>query len=157
MLGTRFKRLSERFLSEVTSIYKTLNISFEPAWFPLFYLLDQNEQITVTEVARELDVTQSGASQLVSSLEKKGLVSCQKDPADRRVRVVRFTERGAELQAAITPIWKAIGRNMQQIMAENEQSRVLLEALNSLETTMNSTSLAEQVLADLSKISGGKS
>jgi len=154
MLGTRLKRLSERFLSEVTTIYKTLNIPFEPAWFPLFYLLDKHEQITVTDVARELEITQSGASQLVSSLEKKGLVICAKDPADRRVRMVRFTGRGTELQAMIAPVWKAIGHSMQQILAQDENGQQLLAAMNGLEQSMNATSLADKVLTELSH--GGK-
>lgn len=156
MLGSRFKRLSERFLSEVTTIYKTLDIPFEPAWFPLFYLLDRQEQITISDVARELDITQSGASQLVSSLGKKGFVTCAKDPADRRIRMIRFTPQGAELQKRIAPVWKAISCNMQQILAQDEHSQQLLEALNGLEQAMSATSLADSVLAQLDQADGEK-
>jgi len=36
ILGTRMKRISDRFLSEVSKIYKERKIGFEPVWFPVF-------------------------------------------------------------------------------------------------------------------------
>ena len=54
IFGTRLKRLSDRFLMDVARIYKTLDIPFVIGWFPLFYLLNEQGTLSVTEIAREL-------------------------------------------------------------------------------------------------------
>lgn len=153
MLGTRFKRLSEKFIAEVAAIYRSRGINFEPAWFPFFYLLDQHGRISVTNLARELEISQSAASQMVGSLTKKKLLRCEKEPADRRVRVVSLTDQGRELQQAIKPIWEALDRTMQRLLDSNR----LLEALNQLEDSVHNQPLSQAVLDDLTAVEGAES
>ena len=74
IFGTRLKRISERFLMDVSKVYKHLDIPFETGWFPIFYLLRERENLSVTEIARELEVTHSAISQAVTVLEKKKLM-----------------------------------------------------------------------------------
>ena len=74
IFGSRLKRISERFLMDVSKIYKSLNIPFEVSWFPLFYLLNERGKLSVTEIARELEITHSAVSQLVTILQKKKLI-----------------------------------------------------------------------------------
>ena len=59
ILGTRLKRISERFLIDLSKIYKSRNIPFEPSWFSIFYLLDQNKQMSIGEIASKMDISQS--------------------------------------------------------------------------------------------------
>ena len=42
LFGTRLKRLSDKFLSDLSKIYKDEDIRFEAGWFPVFYLLDSH-------------------------------------------------------------------------------------------------------------------
>jgi DNA-binding MarR family transcriptional regulator len=154
MLGTRFKRLSETFLQEVNSIYKQLDIEFDPAWFPMFYLLNQKKQITVSEVAQHLKVTQSGASQLVRALEKKGFLLCETDGRDRRSKIIRFTPQGKDLQEKIQPVWKAISDQMVQLLEMGESGPQLLNALDEIEVLMQENSLSQNVISDLTENKG---
>lgn len=93
IVGSRLKRLSERFLSDVSKVYKSEQIPFETSYFPVFYLLDLYGTLKISDVARELEITRSGASQMVNALEKKGLVRYDADKEDKRVRTVSFTLR----------------------------------------------------------------
>ena len=53
----------------------------------------EGEEMTMTEVAQVLCVGPSGATQIVDRLEQRGLVTRERDAADRRVQRVAPTER----------------------------------------------------------------
>ena len=149
ILGSRFKRLSDKYLSNVYRIYREQNIDFEPSWFSIFYLLDRYNQITITDISQMLDLTQSAISQMVSTLESKNLVKVEIHSKDKRVRVVSFTEKGKELLASVKPIWKLIKSKMREMLDEGDNSKYLLDALEEVEVSFERKSLAERVLESL--------
>ena len=149
ILGSRFKRLSDKYLSNVYRIYREQNIDFEPSWFSIFYLLDRYNQITITDISQMLDLTQSAISQMVSTLESKNLVKVEVHRKDKRVRVVSFTEKGKELLVSVKPIWKLIKSNMREILNEGDNSKYLLDALDEMEVSFERKPLAERVLESL--------
>ncbi len=146
ILGTRFKRLGERFLEEVSSIYRTLEVDFEPSWFALFFLLDRYGEMTVSEIASSLGLTISAVSQLIASLERKRLVEVKAYTQDKRVRIVRLSEKAKVTLERVKPIWKLIKSSMRQMLDEGENSRYLLEALGELEEAFDRKGLSVRVL-----------
>lgn len=151
MLGSRLRRLSERLLSDVARIYRSVEIDFEAPWFPLFYLLKHRGTITVSELAREVEITQSGASQMVTMLEKKGLVRTDSDPADKRIRTVSFTPEGEALCAEVQPVWKALSASTQGLLGERQHSAHLLSAFDELEAGLDDKGLHGRTMNDLEK------
>lgn len=151
MLGSRLRRLSERLLSDVAQIYRSAGIDFEAPWFPLFYLLKHKGAISVTDLAREVEITHSGASQMVTLLEKKGLVRCDADPSDKRIRIVSFTQKGEERLAQVQPVWKALSAATQGLLAEREHSAALLSAFDELEAGLDERGLHSRTMEDLEK------
>jgi len=149
ILGSRFKRLSDKYLSNVYRIYREQNIDFEPSWFSIFYLLDRYNQITISDISQMLDLTQSAISQMVSTLESKNLVKVEVHSRDKRVRVVSFTEKGKELLASVKPIWKLIKSRMREMLDEGENSRYLLDALEEIEVSFERKPLVDRVLESL--------
>lgn len=133
-MGSRLKRLGERFLTEVARVYRTAGIDFEPSWFPVFFLLDREETVQISQFAEELVITQSGATQLIKGLEKKGLLEeIQAKGRDRRTKSVRFTSRGRELLEQVRPVWRALTLSMEALLAEGPNSKHFLPALAELE------------------------
>jgi DNA-binding MarR family transcriptional regulator len=53
----------------------------------------------ITEIADELGVTVSAATQIADRLERTGLVSRECKPDDRRVKLLSLTEEGLQLMA----------------------------------------------------------
>ncbi len=151
IFGTRLRRLSERFLSDVAFIYKERGIPFEPSWFPIFFLLDRYGKMSVSDIANELDITQSGASQMVSLLERKGLVETTHDGTDKRMRYISFTREGIELLRSVKPVWKIIKAKMKEMLEEGENSKYFLEALSEIESSFKRQSLSDRVLDILNK------
>lgn len=145
LFGTRLKRLSDKFFSDLAQIYKDEDIRFEPGWFPVFYLLDSHREVTISKIARQLEITHSGASQIVTALKKKGFTQIAQDSEDKRVKTVRLTDKGTEKLSEIRPVWQAIQESMLELSgADGTPSRVL-NLLEELEDEMARVDLVHRV------------
>jgi DNA-binding MarR family transcriptional regulator len=57
-----------------------------------------------TEVAARAQMTKQAANRLIRHLERRGYLTLEPDPSDQRARIVRLTDRGWALIAAIRRI-----------------------------------------------------
>ncbi|KAA3662426.1 MAG: GNAT family N-acetyltransferase [Calditrichaeota bacterium] len=149
IFGTRLKRLSERFLISINRIYKTLDIPFEPAWFPMFFILYKYGPKSVTEIAELLDITHSAISQQATVLERKKLVQFVPSETDKRKRLLKFTTKGQKLINQVLPVWQSIKRNMRRMLDENPNSGNVLQALSEIEEISADKDIYTRVLQDL--------
>lgn len=149
ILGTRLKRLSERFLSEVGKIYDKLEIDFEAAWFPAFFLIHKKGSISITEISENLKVSQPAVSQLISLLNRRGYVQLLADPHDKRRKIVSFSPQGLSLIDDLLPIWDTLQKNMLEIFEDEEIP--IVESFNQLESKLNRISFGDSVLNSLKK------
>src|SRR5688500_10624679 len=69
------------------------------------------EGISITELGERVGTTKQGCGQFVRGLVQRGLLAIDRDPEDRRVRVVRRTPLGEQTIAAVT-------RRMLEVEAE---------------------------------------
>ncbi|HMO33919.1 MAG TPA: MarR family transcriptional regulator [Lacibacter sp.] len=147
LFGTRLKRLSEVFLADVNRVYRKNRIRFEAGWFPVFYLLSQQEEVSIRQIADALHVSHSAASQMVSNLQEKGLVKSTVSRRDARHKVVTFTSKGARLLDQVLPVWQALEAAMQQLAHETAEGRHLLPALTVIENSLRETPVFNRVEA----------
>ncbi len=149
IFGTRLKRLSEKYLLDVSKIYKSLDIDFEPSWFPIFYLLNKNGEMSVTELAEELEITHQAISQFVNIFEDRKLIKFLKDSKDKRKRLICFTQKGLTLVNTIKPVWKSLEKSMKRMLEEGANSAYLLHALDELEDAMQREGIFIRVIKDI--------
>lgn len=57
-----------------------------------------NEELSVSELARVLDVTKQAASQTIDEMERAGFVERRPSSADRRVKVLALTAKGRRVR-----------------------------------------------------------
>lgn len=133
ILGTRLKRLSDRFLQEVGQIYQELEIEFEPSWFPVFFLLREKGNLSMTDIASAMDVSHSAISQMISSLRKRELIQLVEDPQDARRKKVSLTPMGENLLQKVTPVWRSMQLAMPSLWGSEAQQMEFLEGLDALE------------------------
>ncbi|MGK8505019.1 MarR family winged helix-turn-helix transcriptional regulator [Nocardia asiatica] len=98
-----------KLLSQATAAYERalndelrarLDEQLRPAHYAVFRYLDPNGS-RITELAEAAGMTQQSMGELVTHLERRGLVVRQVDRADRRARTVMLTEAGrAALEVA---------------------------------------------------------
>lgn len=146
IFGSRLRRLSEYFLAEVNKVYAQSGIPFDASWFPLFYLLSEGKQLTLMDIAQELEVSHSAVSQLIANLKGKGLVAATRCAEDGRRQLVELTRKGAQLLAQVLPVWTAIGQAMEGLVEEDPQSRKILEAIGAVERSVAEDPLSARIL-----------
>lgn len=151
VFGSRLKRLGDTFLNEVSHIYKAHKIPFDASWFPVFYILSRRNEVSIKDIADELNTSHSAASQMVSNLEEKGLIKTTTAADDARRKVVSFTAKGSKLLLKIQPVWEALQQAMQELAQEGAHSVQILNALTELENNIQVTSLFERVEACFTK------
>lgn len=104
----------------------------------LNHLLRLDRQETISELARNMQVTQPTMSSTVRKLEDRGLVELVHDPEDRRVRRVQVTAAGAAARqtavAQIAPMVDLVRGKIPAaiwtgLLPELNRVRVMLDAL----------------------------
>lgn len=136
------RRLSERIDREANAVYAARGIDFEQRWYGTLSLLDEHGRLSVTEIARALNVTHVAVSQVRRSLTSAGLIASTLDPADGRRRTLHLTEAGTAFVAQLWPLWDALNAVGDAINREADDASA---ALDRLERALDRQSLAERV------------
>jgi DNA-binding MarR family transcriptional regulator len=145
VFGSRLRRLSEAFLSDVNNIYKAHKIPFDAAWFPVFYILSAEGEISIRRISDELGISHSAASQMVASLQEKGLIKSTVSKKDARHKVVTFTVKGQKLLLKIQPVWKGLETAMEELTGGEKESSLILTALTQIEDKLQEKTLFERI------------
>jgi DNA-binding MarR family transcriptional regulator len=145
VLGSRLRRLSESFLSEINRAYQNEGIDFDASWFPVFYLLSKNDRLSIKELSEQIEVSHPAASQLITNLKNRKLVTSATCADDGRRQLVQLTDSGRELLAQILPIWDAILLAMDDLLAAEPGCRELLPAIGALENGFKDSNLADRI------------
>jgi len=149
VLGSRLRRISDSFLSEITRAYQNEGIEFDASWFPVFYLLAENNSLSIKELSEQTEVSHPAASQLITGLKNKGLVTTSACVDDGRKQLVTFTPKGRELLERVQPVWEAILLSMNEVMTNEPQIKQLLATMTALERAFQSTSLSDRIHQNL--------
>jgi DNA-binding MarR family transcriptional regulator len=145
VFGTRLKRLSDYFLSEINKVYNDLDIPFEASWFGVFYLLDKHDRLSIYEIAEILDVSHSAISQLVKVLQEKQLLVLTPSKDDGRRKDIQFSEEGKVLLKKIKPVWSALSLTMNSFLEDND----VLQKLIFVEKKFGDLALNERVKTNI--------
>ena len=104
-------------------------------WQLLGGIVDQEELLSVAELAREIGVTRQAVQRIANELEAEGVVAFRANPRHKRAQLVELTSRGRELfERSIElqrPWAAALGRNLTaaQVADVDEALETLLLAL----------------------------
>lgn len=146
VFGSRLRRLSAYFLSEVNKIYSQQGIDFDASWFPVFYLLSRQPDISLVDIASQLQTSHSAVSQLISSLNKKGLIQLTRSAADGRKQLVSLSPAGKTRLEQIQPIWEAIEKSMKALPDEDVRIEPILSSVSAMESAFKKNALSKRVL-----------
>lgn len=144
-LGSRLRRLSEGFLAEINRAYQNEGIDFDASWFPVFYLLSKNESLSIKELSEQTEVSHPAASQLITNLKNRALVTSATCVDDGRRQLVQLTDNGRALLAQIMPVWDAILLVMDEMLVNEPACKQLLISIGALEKVFKNTNLADKI------------
>lgn len=133
-LGSRLKRLSDKFMKSASAVYQSHGLRFEPKWFPAFYLLTEKSPLSVTEIAESLQISHPAVIQIVREMEQHGLVVSEKSGKDSRKRLLSISEEGKRQVPALKKLWQTLFELNTQLV--QHQRHNVLFAIEELETVL---------------------
>lgn len=143
-LGSRLKRLADRFQSDAARILRDEGLGIQPAQFPLLAAVDRYGPLTINEVATTLGVSQPAATRTAASLVEAGLLTEIRSDSDLRQKVLSLSEAGQTLMAhARTILWPRVDRAVADLCAG--LGGPLLDQIATLERRLNETSFAARI------------
>ncbi len=117
-IGTRLRMLSEKMTEDASKIYEMYNVDLKPKWFPVFYVLSQNEEKPITIIANEIGHSHPSVSKIVKEMIKAGILSEKKDTNDGRKNNIKLTKKGKTIADQIKDqyidVENAVGETLDQ-------------------------------------------
>lgn len=121
-LGSRLRRLSEQFTEAAARICALYEVPLDPKWFPVFYVLSQQVEASITEIAQMIGHSHPSVSQIVKEMTKQGLTITAKSQADARVNVVQLSEQGRQIIPKITQQYLDVEQAVTELLAESQNN-----------------------------------
>ena len=94
--GIKLKKTGEMLSSQVAQILSEKKIKFEPRGIYLLIILKEKEQASIKEIAAILGMTHPAIVQMVNSLNNIGMITQSKSDDDKRITLIKLTEKGKE-------------------------------------------------------------
>ncbi|SDZ98010.1 bifunctional helix-turn-helix transcriptional regulator/GNAT family N-acetyltransferase [Pedobacter hartonius] len=153
-IGSRLRMLTEKITEDAAHIYKLYEVDLQPKWFPVFYVLSQGEEKTITSIAREIGHSHPSVSKIISEMTKKGFVTEKKDRTDGRRNIVKLSRKGNEISDKIKDQYTDIESAIEQI--SEQANHDLWKAIEEWEFILEQKSLFARVKEQRKKRESGK-
>jgi DNA-binding MarR family transcriptional regulator/GNAT superfamily N-acetyltransferase len=95
-LGSRLRLMTAIITDDAAKIYESYGMNFLPKWFPVFYTLMQEREVTITEIANEIGHSQPSVSKIIQEMIAAGLIEESLKSNDKRRNIVGLTAQGLE-------------------------------------------------------------
>jgi len=143
-LGSRLRLLTAKVTEDAEKIYKLYDVDFTPKWFPVFFVLSQDGDQTITEIADQIGHSQPSVTKIIKEMTKAGLTKDNLKSTDKRRNVVGLTKKGKEVAVKMINIQCAdIDIAIDGIIAEATHN--LWEAIAEWEFLLEQKSLYKRV------------
>lgn len=142
-IGSRLRMLTEKITEDAAHIYTLYNVDLQPKWFPVFYVLSQGEEKTITSIAKEIGHSHPSVSKIISEMSKKGFVTEKKDKTDGRRNIVTLSKKGIEITEKIQDQYIDLGSAIEQISEQTTHN--LWKAIEEWEFVLAQKSLLLRV------------
>jgi GNAT superfamily N-acetyltransferase/DNA-binding MarR family transcriptional regulator len=142
-LGSRLRLLTAKVTEDAARIYDLYDVEFSPKWFPVFYVLSEEGEKTITEIAIEIGHSQPSVTKIIQEMITAGLVHENLKSTDKRRNVVGITEKGMMLSGKLKIQCADIDIAIEGII--NEATHNLWEAIKEWEFLLDKKSLLTRV------------
>lgn len=142
-LGSRLRLMTASITDDATKIYELYGVDFMPKWFPVFYVLTEEREITITEIANEIGHSQPSVSKIVQEMITAGLVEENEKTNDKRRNIVVLTKQGLQLSKKIKLQCIDVEAAVESLIAESNHN--LWAALEEWEFLLEQKSLFKRV------------
>ncbi|UNY97983.1 bifunctional helix-turn-helix transcriptional regulator/GNAT family N-acetyltransferase [Zhouia spongiae] len=143
-LGSRLKRTSDLMMKEIREVYLHYSYDFDPYLFPVFAIINKNEEITTKDICETLSVSQPAITQAIYKLKIRGLIEIAADNTDKRKKNISPSVKGKSLYKSLIPLWKSMDSCVKRITHYTSDS--LIEHLDKLEEILQQQKLSKMII-----------
>lgn len=143
-LGSRLRLMTAAITDDAAKIYELYGINFMPKWFPVFYMLMEEKEITITEIANGIGHSQPSVSKIIQEMTTAGLVQENLKTTDKRRNSVALTEQGIFLSKELKLQWIDVEAAVESLITESNHN--LWAALEEWEFLLEQKSLLKRVI-----------
>ncbi|MFH7018551.1 GNAT family N-acetyltransferase [Flavobacterium sp. FlaQc-47] len=142
-LGSRLRLMTAIITDDAAKIYESYGMDFMPKWFPVFYTLMEEKEITITEIANEIGHSQPSVSKIVQEMIVAGLIEESQKSNDKRRNIVGLTSQGMEFSKELKLQLKDVEAAVDGLIFESSYN--LWAALEEWEFLLEQKSLFKRV------------
>jgi DNA-binding MarR family transcriptional regulator/N-acetylglutamate synthase-like GNAT family acetyltransferase len=142
-LGSRLRLMTARITDDAARIYELYDVEFSPKWFPVFFVLSEDGENTITEIANEIGHSQPSVSKIIQEMTGAGLVLENRESPDKRRNVVALTKKGKKISERIKVQSEDVDAAIGSIISEARHN--LWEAIEEWEFLLEQKSLLRRV------------
>jgi DNA-binding MarR family transcriptional regulator/N-acetylglutamate synthase-like GNAT family acetyltransferase len=142
-LGSRLRLMTAKITDDAAKIYELYDVAFSPKWFPVFFVLAEDGEKTITEIANEIGHSQPSVSKIIQELTTAGLVQENRESIDKRRNIVALTKKGTAISKRIKVQCADVDAAIESIISEARHN--LWEAIEEWEYLLDQKSLLRRV------------
>ncbi|KQO20909.1 MarR family transcriptional regulator [Flavobacterium sp. Leaf82] len=142
-LGSRLRLMTAIITDDAAKIYESYGMNFMPKWFPVFYTLMEEKEITITEIAVQIGHSQPSVSKIVQEMIAAGLIEERLKSNDKRRNIVGLTSQGLEFAEELKLQLKDVEAAVDGLIADSTHN--LWAALEEWEFLLEQKSLFKRV------------
>lgn len=142
-LGSRLRLLTAKFTDDASKIYELYGNDFSPKWFPVFFILAEDGEKTITEIADQISHSQPSVTKIIKEMANAGLVENNLESKDKRRNLVDLTDKGKQLSEQMKDQFADIDIAVEGMI--HEANHNLWEAIAEWEFLLEQKSLLKRV------------
>lgn len=152
-LGSRLRLMTASFTDDASKIYELYGVDFNPKWFPVFYTIAEEREITITEIANEIGHSQPSVSKIIQEMIGAEILEEGAKTDDKRKNNIVLTEKGISISNKIKQQLLDINVAVEGLISEAKHN--LWAAVEEWEFLLQQKSLFKRV-SDQKKIRESK-
>ncbi len=142
-VGSRLRLMTAAITDDASKIYELYGVNFVPKWFPVFYVLTEERELTITEIANEIGHSQPSVSKIIQEMISAGIVEESQNADDKRRNNVALTAKGLSLAKTIKQQLQDIEVAIEELISESKHN--LWAALEEWEHLLSQRSIFKRV------------
>ncbi len=142
-IGTRLRMLSEKMAEDATKIYEMYGVGLRPKWFPVFYVLSQGQEKSITAIANEIGHSHPSVSKIVREMVQDGVLSEKKDVSDGRKNNIVLASKGKKIADQILQQYHDVENAVQTMLDQSRHN--MWQAIEEFEFLLEQKTMLERV------------
>lgn len=143
-LVSRMRQLTDRLTEQAQRMYECYAIDLKPKWFPVFFVLSSQDDMTVTSIAQQIGHSHPSVSKIVREMSAGGIIAERKDDADARKTLISLSRKGRQIALKIRDQYADVTAAVNAVTQHTTHN--LWQALGEWEELLDDQSMVERIL-----------